>query len=251
MHEIAMQKMSEEFFECWRAACMHVDRQVDGGISTWLRALPYPPFLEHFSFRLGNQLFFVRVIDVDGEVPGPGSIDGLLMVAEGTAGHACMMPMKRHRGGEWRADSPGWGLVDVRSGAPVDPVALVSDERIEMTHWELHDMAVQVVRAHLEEQGTKIATWQGNPAVDPAIWIEGASGAMEWIVVRVARHPAKAIERPANWDAIAASASRNGKVGHFAPVFLCSGEQPFYSEDEPAAPLWRGHRLLIRFEGLE
>lgn len=96
MHEIVMQKMSEEFFACWKAACMHVDRQVDGGIHTWLRALPYPPFLEHFSFRLGNQLFFVRVVDVDGEVPGPGSIDGLLMVADGTAGHACMMPMKRH-----------------------------------------------------------------------------------------------------------------------------------------------------------
>jgi hypothetical protein len=31
----------------------------------------------------------------------------------------------------------------------LDPIAHVSDERIEMTDWELQDFAVQVVRVHL------------------------------------------------------------------------------------------------------
>jgi len=73
MQPIEMQ-MSRAFFGCWQAVGEHLDRQVDSGIRSWLRAHPYPPFLEHLSFRLGNQLFFVRVEDVDGNVEGtPGA----------------------------------------------------------------------------------------------------------------------------------------------------------------------------------
>lgn len=61
MHNIEMQEMSPDFLKCWQAAGMHLDKQVQGGIKSWLRAHPYPPVLEHLSFRLGNQLFFVRV----------------------------------------------------------------------------------------------------------------------------------------------------------------------------------------------
>ncbi len=70
MYEIEMNEISEAFFPCWKAAGIHLSKQVDGGIQSWLRAHPYPPFLEHLSFRLGNQLFFVRVDDVDGMVAG-------------------------------------------------------------------------------------------------------------------------------------------------------------------------------------
>jgi hypothetical protein len=62
------------------------------------------------------------------------------------------------------------------AGRPVDPRALVTDERIEMTDWELHDMAVQVVREHLQQQGFELMSWQGNPEVDPSIWFIGKSG---------------------------------------------------------------------------
>ena len=65
MHEIEMQEISPEFLKCWHAAALHLNKQVQGGIQAWLRNNPYPPFLEHLSFRLGNQLFFVRVEDID------------------------------------------------------------------------------------------------------------------------------------------------------------------------------------------
>jgi hypothetical protein len=42
----------------------------------------------------------------------------------------------------WSPDLPGWGLLDERTGRPVDPVALVTDEKIEMTAWERQDIAV-------------------------------------------------------------------------------------------------------------
>jgi hypothetical protein len=38
------------------------------------------------------------------------------------------------------------GLVDAQTGRPINPVALVNDELIEMTDWELQDFAVQIVR---------------------------------------------------------------------------------------------------------
>jgi hypothetical protein len=94
MHDIEMQEMSEEFLKCWQAAGTHLNNQVPGDIHVWLRAHPYPPFLEHLSFRLGNQLFFVRVEDIDDKVSGPGSLRGLHMIADGCQGHACLLPMK-------------------------------------------------------------------------------------------------------------------------------------------------------------
>ncbi len=58
MYDVASEEMTPEFLECWRAAGAHLNRQVQDGIQSWIRAQPYPPFLEHLSFRLGNQLFF-------------------------------------------------------------------------------------------------------------------------------------------------------------------------------------------------
>jgi hypothetical protein len=79
-----------------------------------------------------------------------------------------------------------WGLVDARTGKEVDPMALISDERIEITDWELQDFAVQIVRDHLEKIGMKLIVVAGNPAVDPSIWFVGESGP-EWVVVRAVR----------------------------------------------------------------
>ena len=57
MYPIEMHSASEEFFRCWQAAGRHIERQVQGPLLSWLKANLTPPFLEHLSFRLGNQLF--------------------------------------------------------------------------------------------------------------------------------------------------------------------------------------------------
>lgn len=125
MYEIEMNEISEAFFPCWKAAGIHLSKQVDGGIQSWLRAHPYPPFLEHLSFRLGNQLFFVRVDDVDGKVQGPGNPRGAITAARSANGRACILPMtKKLFGGGWVADMPGWGLLDAvvcADGRPGNP----------------------------------------------------------------------------------------------------------------------------------
>ncbi len=251
MQNIEMQDMSPAFLNCWQAAGNHLNKQVQGGIQSWLRAHPRPPILEHLSFRLGNQLFFVRVEDAEKNVEGPGSLRGLMSIADGCKGHACILPMKRRfLGGAWVAERGGWGLVDARIGTSVDPVMLITDQRIEMTHWELQDFAVQVVRDQITKEGYQLMSWQGNPAVDPAIWFVGKSKRPEWVVVRVVRYPLSGAARPANWGAIAADCAHMSNVGHFASVAVVSVDQVFDPTDAEAVPLWRGHGNYVRYEGL-
>ncbi len=252
MYDIEMHVMSPEFFKCWLAAGEHLDKQVQGGIQFWLRSHPYPPFLEHLSFRLGNQLFFIRLEDVDGKVEGPGNLIGLHAVAKGNHGHACIMPMRKKSFGDvWVPEESGWGLVDAETMEPVDPTALVTDEKIEMTSWEIRDVGVQVVRDHLEKQGYKLMSWQSNPDVDPAIWFVGDSRGPEWVVVRAATYPERQILRPANWQEIVYGCAHISRIGYFASVTIASAEQRFASENEPAVPLWRGYGMHVRFTGLE
>ncbi len=184
MHDIKIQEMSPEFLKCWQSAGAHLNKQVQDGIHSWLRAHPHPPFLEHLSFRLGNQLFFIRIEDVDGKEQGPGSIKGLLAVAKGNHGYACLLPMKKNPSNDsWVPVKNEWGLIDAITKKPLDPVTLITDEKIEMSAWEKHDMAVQVVREYLGKQGYELMSWQGNPEVDPSIWFIGDSKKPEWVVV--------------------------------------------------------------------
>ena len=78
-----MADVSEEFVNCWNAAGLHIQNQAQGDLQSWLRANLNPPFLEHLSFRLGNQLFFIQIEDVDNILEIPGSRKGLLTIANG------------------------------------------------------------------------------------------------------------------------------------------------------------------------
>lgn len=254
--EIDMHEASKAFARCWQDAGRHIQKMAQGPIISWLRAHLNPPFLEHLSFRLGNQLFFIRLEDADDVLAVPGSRTGLVSIASGCNGHACLMPMARRGDGwrllqrGWKPSQPGWGLLDALSGKPIDPPALVTEEKIEMTDWELHDFAVQVVRDELSQQGRRLMSWQGNPSVDPSIWFVGDDGP-EWVVVRAARFPKRDVEQRSDLKRIKEQCSRLSTVGHFASVEVGSSADGFVSHATiPPTPLWRGHELLVQFRGL-
>jgi len=252
MYAIELQEMSPQFLDCWKAAGNHLNQQVQDGIQSWLRAHPFPPFLEHLSFRLGNQLFFIRVEDIDQDIEGPGSLAGLNAIADGCKGHPCRMPMKRKSlGSEWAPVHGGWGLLDARTGNAIDPYLLVSEENIEMTEWEIHDVAVQAVNSQLEKEGRQLMSWQGNPNVDPAIWFVGDSNGPEWVAVRAVRYPADEAPKPENWEDIASQCARISTIGHFASIALVSTNQRCETQGEPIVPLWRGHGVYLRYGGLQ
>ena len=252
MFDVEMEMMPQEFYDCWQAAGMYLEKQAGEGKLSWLRAHPYPPYMEHLSFRIDNQLFFVRVEDIEGTVASPGTLESMIAVAEGNNGHACIMPMRKMSpGDEWVPVSVGWGLIDAATKNPVDPLSFVTDEKIEMTSWELHDMAVQVVREYIEKKGYQLMSWQGNPEIDPSIWFVGESKGPEYVVVRAARYPEDHAKIPENLKEIEIRCSAISGTGFFASVALANEEQKFDSPGEEAVPLWRGCSMYINFPGLE
>lgn len=244
MHDIPMPDVTQEFARCWQSAGMHIERSAGGRLDAWLRAHLNPPFLEHLSFRLGNQLFFVRIVDEDGFVVGPGSLQGLLNVADECNGHACLMLMRK-RGAEWTASLPGWGLQDARTKKLIDPPAEISEQKIEMSDWELQDFAVQVVRQQIEKDGHELMSWQSNPGVDPSLWFVGNDGP-EWVVVRASRYPKKIADLPANWRAIAEGCSHMSKRGNFASLSVACMQTM-----NEGGQLYRGYPLVTSYAGLQ
>jgi len=251
MHNIEMVEVTPEFMECWQAAGRYLQFQAKEVQLNWLKAELVPPFLEHLSFRIGNQLFFVGLEDIEGRVHGPGNTEGYKIIAKECNGHACLMLMQRGSN-NWLPVNSGWGLIDPVSKSLIDPADLVSDKKIEMTDWELQDFAVQVVRNHVEDKmGYQVMSSQGNPSVDPSMWFVGEHGP-EWIVIRACRYPLLNAEIPKNLSDIAENCSRLGRKGHFASVGFANVDDAFDpSGSVPPLPLWRGHGVHVRFEGLE
>ena len=60
IYDIDMHEVSDEFAKCWQAAGKHLDSQSHRG--EWLKASLSPPFLEHLSFRLENQVFLFALM---------------------------------------------------------------------------------------------------------------------------------------------------------------------------------------------
>jgi hypothetical protein len=240
MGDIEMTEPSDEFTRCWNAAGLHLQAQVQGPMS-WLKARLLPPFLEHLSFRLGNQLFFVRVEPIGIDEAVPGTPNGLLAVADGCKGHACIMPMvSKH--GNWQPYLPGWGLMDLRTKQLINPIDFVSDENIPMTDWEIQDFAVQVVRDVIEKDGYKLMSWNSSPHVNPSIWFVGDDGP-EWIIVRAARTPASKVDLPSHLSSIIESCSKLGKTGSLVTMVLSNKE--VIDTTKTHGPLWRGHVITV------
>ena len=249
-YEIEMHKPSEEFARCWHAAGCHLSDRGQGSLS-WLKCDLIPPFLEHLSFRVGNQIIFIRVEDSGGILPTPGNPYGVQKIADCCNGIACNMPMQLV-GGEWVSEFPDWGLLDLRSGVPIDPIALISNEKFLMTDWELHDFAVQIVRDHVTKKlGHQLMSSQGNPKVDPSLWFVGDEGP-EWVLVKEVKAPKIKPEIPANIQDIADSCSHMSIKGHFAPVVIASAQGPDAANDiNCEQKLWRGYGMKVAFSELQ
>lgn len=241
-YKIQMHKPSREFSRCWHAAGQHLENRGQGALS-WLKHDLRPPFLAHLSFRIGNQLIFVRVEDSKGILPAPGNRFGTRRIAQECKGISCTMPMRRF-GSNWIPLLPNWGLADLGSGNPIDPVALISEEKVAMTDWELHDFGVQIVRNHVTKKlGHQLMSSQGNPKVDPSLWFAGNEGP-EWVVVRVVRAPDTKHKIPTNIREIADSVAHLSSVGHIASVIVRSAETVANANtDTTSQPLWRGYGM--------
>ncbi len=241
--------LSDDFMQCWRTAGHHLQSQ-GGDKLVWMRAHLEPPFMEHLSFRLGNQLFFVRIEDAEGLIKMPGTEEDLARIAKACNGHACIMPM-RFSFGNWLCAQKGWNLLSLQGRSPINPPELVTDEKIEMTDWELHDFAVQVAKKELTESGNVVSAWNSIPELQPSLWL-GGDGGLQWVVLQAVRYPQEA-NIPDNIHDIEKAYQDKGAKGNFAYVSFSNEKQdpkiPL-KEGENPLPIYRGDKVLVSFSGL-
>ncbi len=249
MYDVAQDEPSEDFKRAWQAARRHLGPQ-GGEDLNWLRATLNPPMAEHLSFRLGNQLFFsfVEAAEFDYE----RGKDLFLKVSREAEATPCIIPMTE-RLTSYEPTFPGWGLIHAETREPVNPSDMVTDELVEISDWELHDCAIQMVKSKLVEEGKGVFSAQSSREIDPSIWFE-ENGDAYWVVVREARHPKKQADVPGNIDEIAMECSRMGKAGYFAGVVVATHNDPFDPEavaNGNFLPLYRGHGMRVKYAGLE
>ena len=82
MYNIEMHQVSKDFALCWNTALNHIETK-GREVIQWLKCDLTPPILEHASFRIGNQLFFVRIEDIDKLLETPSTPEGLKTIAKG------------------------------------------------------------------------------------------------------------------------------------------------------------------------
>jgi len=206
------------------------------------------PLVEHLSFRLGNQLFFVFV-EVEHVVALSGASKRLFLeVSREANATPCVLKMQRS-GVTFGPTDTGWSMIDAVTGRGVNPAEMVSDELIEISDWELQDFAVQIVRTRLEKENKEVQTWQSSLHIDPSIWFEAGAGQC-WVVVRGVRYPKLQADRPANLEDIKSFCAERSKTGFFASVSAANEDDLCEGASHPT-PLYRGHPMAVRCEGLE
>jgi hypothetical protein len=225
-----------EFARCVSAAVEHIKWQFQDPLRSWLKTDLIPPFLEHFSFRFGNQLFFVLCEDVSGEENFPSSRETLLNLAIVSRGNPCLMPMERIQD-SWQPSEAGWGLLDLRTGEYVNPLNMVTDERIEMTDYEIYSAAIEYLKESYLSSGNQVIFANCNPRMDPGFWYTDSEGT-KTITVRAVRYPVLYADLPDNWPAICTEAAHRSMSG----TFLSIG---FMNCKEPDGPLWRDEPFNI------
>ena len=82
------------------------------------------------------------------------------------------------------AEFSGMSLFDAETRKPINPVALRTAQKIEMTKWEIHDMAVQIVR-DWAGGGFQIASCLASPGIGPSMCIIGKAKRPKWVPLAV------------------------------------------------------------------
>lgn len=219
----------------------------------WIKAEWTYPCFEHLTFAYRNQIFCI-LIDIQDQENNRSFLpqkdkDNLIKNCIENNLIPCLFKVTVQNPYEPRYNtikplSEGWNLYNAITNEEVIPENLITDEKIEMSKWELNDFAIQIVRNHIQNDlKYKILSYQNIVEIDPQIWFEDNLGNKNYVVVRNTIYPKNRAEKPENINSIQITCV--GHQGYFASVALHTqeGTNPY--------KIHRGEGAYIAFSGLE
>lgn len=267
-YQIDPQNPSQEFLRARDQAGVRLQEQfkrLGGRVEPqhdyrWIKAdLNWPSF-DHITFAYRNQVFSI-LVDLVQDRQGTLTTKELKRCIDACTEHnlvPCIFPVDAR---SFRPLKDGWNLSNMESGVAVVPDDCVDDIKVEMSEWELHNFAIQIVRDHIEKNMKgRILSYCDVIGIDPQIWFDDQQGNRCWVIVR---HFAL-IEgtESAKFKGIEA---RNPQLvpydGYFAAVSVASSEPftvdldaklvPLSKRFDGSSPVYRGDGFYVNFKGLE
>ena len=255
MHKIDKINISDDFLNAWRFAGETLTNQGQGSLN-WIRLHLHQPFDDHLSFRVGNQIISV-LVEVENSFMESSLTDSerknQAKFCSSNNLVPCIFKVKKNSQGEYKRIFQGWNLVHAETERPIDPVELISEELIELSPWEVHDIGVQTVVNNIKKEGGEIFSFHSVLQIDPSIWFK-RDGKGFYVIERAVSYPEKEAKRPENlmetMKALKSLKSSEGKAeGYFASVAIANKDDQF--DGKNPLPLYRGSGMYIRFVGLE
>ena len=133
-------EFTDDFIDCARFANKFLFKKGQDVINS----IPFSSFPTpvHTSFRIGNQLFFVHIVDLDDNMEPPGSIEGFINICKKFECLACLLPVRK-KNNKWTIEHLDWGLIDAKTRDPINPHDLVTDEKLVMSDYEIHQIGIE------------------------------------------------------------------------------------------------------------
>ena len=253
MFPVEFETASEDFVPCWRAAGVHLSKMNDLGRKRFIRVSLRPIVLEHLSFVLGNQIFFIHVCDVNNEVQPPSSVEACIYAAELGQGVPCILEMRLEESQGWVPVHEGWGLKHAETDELVNPQNYMTDQDLEITDWEVADIANLRVVKEIEESGGTILSTNSDPNVHPSVFFLDEDEKPNFVVVVTARYPHEPELEDGLIERVKEGVSGFATSGYIAEVTLVSVDDPFdpdAKENGNYLPLLRGAGYHQKFSGL-
>ena len=253
MFPVEFETAAEDFVPCWQAAGVHLSEMNDLGRKRFIRATLMPIVLEHLSFVLGNQIFFIHVCDVNEEVQPPSPVEGCIYAAELGNGVPCILEMQKDESGDWMPANEGWGLKHAETNQLIDPQDYMTNEDVEITDWEVADVATLRVVKEIEGLGGTILSTNSDPYVHPSVFFVDEDKKPKFVVIVAARYPHEPELEDDLIEKIKEGVSGFATSGFLAEVTLVSVDETFDPDAKDNGnylPLLRGAGYHQKFSGL-
>ena len=240
-----MTRVTDEFLVCWQSVARHFRAMPTNYNFRFYNLSPAPPWLEHFCFSLGNQIFFICIEDIDGQLQTPTDSSHCVFAASEVGGIPCVIQV-RQVDRNWSPVLEGWGLLHAQTRQVIDPLTHVTPARVEITDWELQDLAVDCVCDFLKRDGCAIQSRNPDSRIVPSLFYS-RGGVQKFVGVFSARFPRTPCPQ---LDRLHQISEQTGNAGSYAVVTIASEFDAFDPDDTEGFPLHRGDDFLFKFDGL-